>query len=202
MRYSFFKVIYILLLVTTKISNMLLNFSHYNKIFIIIFNHSIFKWSPLNSHKIKGLFGCLFLITQFLLPITHHSSLKIPNSLHPTPFGTITHLLSLNIFQLFAGPTHWPNASWLFSLLFIFYFSLPLPFIFLCFCLHFSLFFSAFLFIHVNTYFNQAHHDPYYHAFPKSIYNITKWLSSNLLGYPVFFFSKNPKKKKKKKPLP
>ena len=28
------------------------------------------------------------------------------NLKHPTPFGTITHLSSLNIFQLFVGPTH------------------------------------------------------------------------------------------------
>ena len=36
--------------------------------------------------------------------ITHFSSLKILQLPAPHPFGTITHLLSLNIFQLFVGP--------------------------------------------------------------------------------------------------
>ena len=47
----------------------------------------------------KGLFECLFFITQFPSLITHYFKI-------PYPFGTITHLSSLNIFQLFVGPTH------------------------------------------------------------------------------------------------
>ena len=34
----------------------------------------------------------------------HHSSLITHHLKHPTPFGTITHLSSLNIFQLFVAP--------------------------------------------------------------------------------------------------
>ena len=67
------------------------------------------------------------LITQFSSPITHHSvfithhsSLKTP---HPTPFGTITHLSSLNIFQLFVG--HIPVLCAAFTL-FSFFFLQPL----------------------------------------------------------------------------
>ena len=62
--------------------------------------------------KRKGSF-----ITQFLSLITHH--LK-----HSTPFGTITHLSSLNIFQLFVGPIPVPCAAFTF---FSFFFSLQPP---------------------------------------------------------------------------
>ena len=62
--------------------------------------------------KRKGSF-----ITQFLSLITHH--LK-----HFTPFGTITHLSSLNIFQLFVGPIPVPCAAFTF---FSFFFSLQPP---------------------------------------------------------------------------
>ena len=43
------------------------------------------------------MFGSFFFITQFPSLITHH--LK-----HPTPFGTITHFSSLNIFYTICGP--------------------------------------------------------------------------------------------------
>ena len=48
------------------------------------------------------MFGFLFFIFLF---ITHHSSLNFRHSSlkTPHPFGTITHLSSLNIFQLFVG---------------------------------------------------------------------------------------------------
>ena len=45
----------------------------------------------------KGLFGWFFFITQFPSLIIHH--FKIPH-----PFGTITHLSSLNIFHTICGP--------------------------------------------------------------------------------------------------
>ena len=49
------------------------------------------------SLKAKGKFRCFFLITQFSLLITHHFKI-------PYPFGTITHLPSLNIFNTVCGP--------------------------------------------------------------------------------------------------
>ena len=57
------------------------------------------------------------LITQFSSLITHY--LK-----HPTPFDTVTHLSSLNIFQLFVGPIPVPCAAFTF---FSFFFSLQPP---------------------------------------------------------------------------
>ena len=78
----------------------------------------------LSQRNDKALLGLKkwSLITQFSSPITHHSvfithhsSLKTP---HPTPFGTITHLSSLNIFQLFVGPILVPCA--VFTFLFFF----------------------------------------------------------------------------------
>ena len=45
----------------------------------------------------KGLFGCFFFITQFSSLITHHFKISYP-------FGTITHLSSLNIFHTVCGP--------------------------------------------------------------------------------------------------
>ena len=66
-------------------------------------------------------------VTHHSVFITHHSSLSfhhlslITHHLkHPTPFGIITHLSSLNIFQLFVGFIHVPCASFT---LFIYYFS-------------------------------------------------------------------------------
>ena len=62
----------------------------------------------------KALFGFFFyhssLLTQFSLLITHHVK-------HPTSFGTITYLSSLNIFQLFVGhiPVTWCNFYFFFS---------------------------------------------------------------------------------------
>ena len=74
-----------------------------------------------NSWKEKGHSSFSFhhssLITQFLSLITHH--LK-----HSIPFGTITHLSSLNIFQLFVGPIPVPCAAFTF---FSFFFSLQPP---------------------------------------------------------------------------
>ena len=49
------------------------------------------------SLKAKGKFRCFFFITQFPLLITHHFKI-------PYPFGTITHLPSLNIFHTICGP--------------------------------------------------------------------------------------------------
>ena len=49
------------------------------------------------SLKAKGKFRCFFFITQFPLLITHHFKI-------PYPFGTITHLPSLNIFNTVYGP--------------------------------------------------------------------------------------------------
>ena len=49
------------------------------------------------SLKAKGKFRCFFFITQFPLLITHHFKI-------PYPFGTITHLPSLNIFNTVCGP--------------------------------------------------------------------------------------------------
>ena len=53
----------------------------------------------------------------------HHSSLITHHLKHPTPFGTITHLSSLNIFQLFVG--HIPVLCAAFTL-FSFFFLQPL----------------------------------------------------------------------------
>ena len=53
-------------------------------------------WFKKNGHSSLS-FHHPSLITQFSSLITHH--LK-----HPILFGTITHLSSLNIFQLFVGP--------------------------------------------------------------------------------------------------
>ena len=78
--------------------------------------------------EFKALFGLKkwSLITQFSSPITHHSvfithhsSLITHHLKHPTLFGTITHLSSLNIFQLFVGPIHVPCAAFT---LFIYFF--------------------------------------------------------------------------------
>ena len=49
------------------------------------------------------------MVTHYSIFVTHHSSLKIPQLPTSHPFGTITHLSSLNIFQLFVGliPITW-----------------------------------------------------------------------------------------------
>ena len=59
------------------------------------------------------------LITHHSIFITYHSSLKTP-----TPFGTITHLSSLNIFQLFVDPIPVPCAAFTF---FFFFLQPPVP---------------------------------------------------------------------------
>ena len=71
-------------------------------------------------------------VTHHSVFITHHSSLSFHHSSlithhlkHPTLFGTITHLSSLNIFQLFVGPIHVPCAA--FTLFIIFFLQLPVP---------------------------------------------------------------------------
>ena len=96
--------------------------------FLFIFNCisvSLYKLSTVG----KTLFGLKkwSLITQFSSPITyysvfiaHRSSLITYHLKHPTPFGTITHLSSLNIFQLFMGPIHVPCVAFT---LFIYLFS-------------------------------------------------------------------------------
>ena len=89
------------------------------------------------------------LLTQFPSLITHHPSLITHHLKHLTPFGTITHLSSLNIFQLFVGPTHWPNVGWPFSILFLFLFPPPLPFVFLFVFACFSLLFSSSMLTHI-----------------------------------------------------
>ena len=66
-------------------------------------------WFKKNGHSSLS-FHHPSLITQFSLLITHH--LK-----HLTPFGTITHLSSLNIFQLFVGPIPVPCAAFTFFFL-------------------------------------------------------------------------------------
>ena len=63
-----------------------------------------------------GLVWFKKMVTHHLVFITHHSSLITHHLKHPTLFGTITHLSSLNIFQLFVGPIHIPCAA--FTLLF------------------------------------------------------------------------------------
>ena len=70
----------------------------------------------LSQRNDKALLGLKkwSLITQFSSPITHHSSLITHYLKHPIPFGTITHLSSLNIFQLFVGPIHVPYAAFTF----------------------------------------------------------------------------------------
>ena len=50
--------------------------------------------------------------------VTHHSVFITHHLKHPTPFGTITHLSSLNIFQLFVGPIPVPCATFTFFLSF------------------------------------------------------------------------------------
>ena len=85
--------------------------------------------------------------------ITHHSSLKTP---HP-----VWHQHSVVITQYFSTVygTHPLTQCQLTFLSPFFFFFFP----------HLSpSFFSAFLFIHVNAYFNQAHHNPYFHTFPRS----------------------------------
>ena len=98
------------------------NFSQHHNIALWVYvPHCIMwcNWHEWNSRyfgrckhsilEIKALFGLKkwSLITQFSSLITHH--LK-----HPTPFGTITHLSLLNIFQLFVGPIHVPCAAFTF----------------------------------------------------------------------------------------
>ena len=58
------------------------------------------------SRIIKGLFGSFFLLLNFhhSISVTHHSSLITHRFKHPTPFGTITHFSSLNIFHTICGP--------------------------------------------------------------------------------------------------
>ena len=64
------------------------------------------------------------LITQFSSLITHHSSLKILQLPTPHLFGTITHLSSLNIFQLFVGLI---PITWCSFYFFFFFLRLPIP---------------------------------------------------------------------------
>ena len=64
------------------------------------------------------------MVTHHSVFITHHSSLSFHHLKHLTLFGTITHLSSLNIFQLFVGPIHVPCAAFT---LFIFFLQLPVP---------------------------------------------------------------------------
>ena len=88
------------------------------------------------------------LITSHSISVTHH--LK-----YPTPYTplVITHLSLLNIFQLFVGPTHWPNVNWLFSLsLFFFFFPCLSPSFFSAFLFvfpYFSLLFSSSMLTHI-----------------------------------------------------
>ena len=142
-------------------------------------SHNQVCLSCLINKSFKGCLVFFFLITHhsslnfhYSSLITHH--LKYPNSLNPTHLASITQLCFQQKKPKKLGPTHWPNVIKLFSLLFFFLF--PLTLIFLClspsffsaFLFVFPLLFFAFIFIHVNTYFNQAHHDHYFYAFPKS----------------------------------
>ena len=93
----------------------------------------------LNQTLLKGLFGFFFfflviihqsslalfglkkMVTHHSVFITHHSSLSFHHSSlithhlkHPTLFGTITYLSSLNIFQLFVGPILVPCVAFTF----------------------------------------------------------------------------------------
>ena len=71
-----------------------------------------------------GLVWFKKMVTHHSVFITHHSSLITHHLKHPTLFGTITHLSSLNIFQLFVGPIHVPCAAFT---LFFFFLQLPVP---------------------------------------------------------------------------
>ena len=83
-------------------------------------------------------FNFLSFITPHSISVTHHSSLITHHSSLKTPHPV------------------WHHQSFIITQ----YFSTI--------CGTHPLTQSAFLFIHVNTYFNQAHHDPYFHTFPKS----------------------------------
>ena len=78
------------------------------------------------SHKKKslGLFGFIFLITQFSSLNFHHSSLITHNSSlnFSHRFGIITHFPSLNIFHTICGPIPVSRYN-----LFSFFFSLSVP---------------------------------------------------------------------------
>ena len=122
--------------------------------FFLITHHS-----SLNFRHSSLITNHSSLITNHPSLITHHSLLKTP---HP-----VWHYHSLVITQYFSTvcgthPLTQCQLTFL-SLLLFFFPASPLRF-----SLHFPLFFSAFLFIHVNTYFNQAHHNPYFHTFPRS----------------------------------
>ena len=81
----------------------------------MVTHHSVFI-----THHSSLSFYHSSLITHHSVFITHHSSLITHHLKHPTLFGTITHLSSLNIFQLFVGPIHVPCAAFT---LFIYFFS-------------------------------------------------------------------------------
>ena len=55
------------------------------------------------TKKLISTFGNLGLV-WFKKMVTHHSVFITHHFKHPTPFGTLTHLSSLNISQLFVGP--------------------------------------------------------------------------------------------------
>ena len=55
------------------------------------------RWHNQKGRNTKGFFGCFFFITQFSSLITHHFKILYP-------FGTITHLPSLNIFHTVCQP--------------------------------------------------------------------------------------------------
>ena len=128
----------------------------------------------------------LIVISRIIRPcldflfITHRSSLNFRYSSlithhlkYPTPYTPPRLAPSLtchhSIFFNCLWDPHTDPMSIDFSLSLSLSFS-PLcisPSFFSIFFLHFPLFLSTFLFIHVNTYFNHAHHDPYFHAFPR-----------------------------------
>ena len=84
-----------------------------------------------NNYKefVMGYLGLVWIkkkVTRHSVFITHHSSLSFYHSSlithhlkHPILFGTITHLSSLNIFQLFVDPIHVPCSTFT---LFIYFF--------------------------------------------------------------------------------
>ena len=74
----------------------------------------------------NSLFGLKKMVTHHSVLITHHSSLSFHYSSlithhlkHPILFGIITHLSSLNIFQLFVGPILVPCVAFTFFFFFL-----------------------------------------------------------------------------------
>ena len=80
---------------------------------------------PMATRRGQGLFGFKKMVTYHLVFITyylslnfHHSSFITHHLKHFIPFGTITHLSSLNIFQLLVSPIPVPCAAFFFFLFF------------------------------------------------------------------------------------